>query len=94
MRKSVLFDMGLSLLRALEFFVFRKMEMPETKIHLRVESSRYTKNHLSVTIELFRHYCKKGELILWRIRIMTWHIQNGCANITSYSLLSIEENYL
>ena len=28
------------------------------------------KNHLSVTIELFRHYCKKGKVILWRIRIM------------------------
>ena len=26
--------MGFSLLRALEFFVFRKMEMPETKTHL------------------------------------------------------------
>ena len=28
------FYMGFSLLRAEEFFVFRKMEMPETKIHL------------------------------------------------------------
>ena len=26
-------SMGFSLLRALEFFVFRKMEMPETKTH-------------------------------------------------------------
>lgn len=26
--------MGFSLLRALEFFAFRKMEMPETKTHL------------------------------------------------------------
>lgn len=37
---------------------------------LRVETKRCTKNHLSVTIELFRHYCKKGKVILWRIRIM------------------------
>ena len=36
---------------------------------MRVESNRYTKNHLSVTIELFRHYCKKGKVILWQIRI-------------------------
>ena len=28
------FNMGFSLLKALEFFVFRKMEMPETKTHL------------------------------------------------------------
>ncbi len=28
------FCMGFSLLRALEFFAFRKMEMPETKTHL------------------------------------------------------------
>jgi len=27
------------------------------------------KNHLSVTIELFRHYCKKGKVILWQKRI-------------------------
>lgn len=28
------YSMGFSLLRALEFFAFRKMEMPETKTHL------------------------------------------------------------
>ena len=38
---------------------------------MRVESDSYTKNHLSATIELFRHYCRKGKVILWRIRIMT-----------------------
>ena len=37
---------------------------------MRVESRCYTKNYLSVTIELFRHYRKKGKVILWRIRIM------------------------
>lgn len=64
--------MGFILLRVLEFFVFRKMEMPETKNHLlcRWRQSIVQKNHLSVTIELFRHYCKKGKVILWRIRIM------------------------
>ena len=58
--------MGFSLLRALEFFVFRKMEMPETKTHLLCGWSQIViqKNHLSVTIELFRHYCKKGKVIL------------------------------
>ena len=64
--------MGFILLRVLEFFVFRKMEMPETKNHLLCgwRQSVVQKNHLSVTIELFRHYCKKGKVILWRIRIM------------------------
>ncbi len=33
---------------------------------MRGESNRYTKNHLSVTIELFRHYRKKGKVILWQ----------------------------
>ena len=63
--------MGFSLLRALEFFVFRKMEMPETKTHLLCGWSQIViqKNHLSVTIELFRHYCKKGKVILWQKRI-------------------------
>ncbi len=66
------FVMGFILLRVLEFFVFRKMEMPETKNHLLCgwRQSVVQKNHLSVTIELFRHYCKKGKVILWRIRIM------------------------
>ena len=64
--------MGFILLRVLEFSVFRKMEMPETKNHLLCgwRQSVVQKNHLSVTIELFRHYCKKGKVILWRIRIM------------------------
>ena len=65
--------MGFILLRVLEFFVFRKMEMPETKNHLLCgwRQSVVQKNHLSfLTIELFRHYCKKGKVILWRIRIM------------------------
>ena len=55
--------MGFILLRVLEFFVFRKMEMPETKNHLLCgwRQSVVQKNHLSVTIELFRHYCKKGK---------------------------------
>lgn len=67
-----IFIMGFILLRVLEFFVFRKMEMPETKNHLLCgwRQSVVQKNHLSVTIELFRHYCKKGKVILWRIRIM------------------------
>ena len=50
----------------MEFFVFRKMEMPETQNPpaMRVESNRYTEKHLSVTIELFSHYRKKGKVIL------------------------------
>ena len=66
--------MGFSLLMALEFFVFRKMEMPETKTHLLCGWSQIViqKNHLSATIELFRHYCKKGKVILWQIRITIW----------------------
>jgi len=70
--KAHSFFMGFILLRVLEFFVFRKMEMPETKNHLLCgwRQSVVQKNHLSVTIELFRHYCKKGKVILWRIRIM------------------------
>ena len=69
---SLALIMGFILLRVLEFFVFRKMEMPETKNHLLCgwRQSVVQKNHLSVTIELFRHYCKKGKVILWRIRIM------------------------
>ena len=71
-RSVFLIVMGFILLRVLEFFVFRKMEMPETKNHLLCgwRQSVVQKNHLSVTIELFRHYCKKGKVILWRIRIM------------------------
>jgi hypothetical protein len=40
----VFFIMGFSLLRALEFFAFRKMEMPETEIHplCGCESRSYT----------------------------------------------------
>ncbi|MCB6694203.1 hypothetical protein [Agathobaculum butyriciproducens] len=70
-RMAELFCMGFSLLKALEFFVFRKMEMPETKTHLLCGWSQIViqKNHLSVTIELFRHYCKKGKVILWQKRI-------------------------
>ena len=66
------FIIGFSLLRALEFFVIRKMEMPETKNHLLCGWSQIViqKNHLSVTIELFRRYCRKGKVILWRIKIM------------------------
>lgn len=30
---------------------------------MRVESNSYTKKHLSVTIELFSHYCKKGKVL-------------------------------
>ena len=72
MPDALLLLMGFILLRVLEFFVFRKMEMPETKNHLLCgwRQSVVQKNHLSVTIELFRHYCKKGKVILWRIRIM------------------------
>ena len=33
-RVAAHFCIGFSLLRALEFFVIRKMEMPETKTHL------------------------------------------------------------
>ena len=70
-RQGFAISMGFSLLRALEFFVFRKMEMPETKTHLLCGWSQIViqKNHLSVTIELFRHYCKKGKVILWQKRI-------------------------
>ena len=48
--------MGFILLRVLEFFVFRKMEMPETKNHLLCgwRQSVVQKNHLSAKIELFR----------------------------------------
>ena len=46
--------------------MFRKMEMSETKNHPLCGWSQqcYTKNHLSVTIELFGHYRKKGKVIL------------------------------
>ncbi len=30
---------------------------------MRGETICYTKNHLSITIELFRHYCRKGDLM-------------------------------
>ena len=65
------FIIGFSRLRTLEFFVFRKMEMSETKNHPLCGWSQqcYTKNHLSVTIELFSHYRKKGKVILWQKRI-------------------------
>lgn len=57
--------MGFILLKALEFFVFRKMEMPEPQTHLLCgwRQNVVQKNHLSVTIELFRHYCKKGDFM-------------------------------
>ena len=42
---------------------------------MRVETKSYTKNHLSVTIELFSHYCKKGKVFRWRINPMTSPIQ-------------------
>ena len=53
------FFIGFSRLRTLEFFVFRKMEMSETKNHPLCGWSQqcYTKNHLSVRIELFRLLC-------------------------------------
>ena len=54
-----LYFIGFSRLRTLEFFVFRKMEMSETKNHPLCGWSQqcYTKNHLSVRIELFRLLC-------------------------------------
>lgn len=66
-RKATLNFSRYSLLSVYEFFVFRKTEMPETKNHLLCGWSQIViqKNHLSVTIELFRHYCKKGKVILF-----------------------------
>ncbi len=71
MKYSSFLSMGFILLKALEFFMFQKMEMPETQTHMLCgwRQSVVQKNHLSVTIELFRHYCN-GKVILWRIRIM------------------------
>lgn len=58
--------MGFSLLRTLEFFVFRKMENVRN-----IKPTCYAggvkmliaKNHLFVTIELFRHYRRKEKVI-------------------------------
>lgn len=60
------FVMGFSLLRTLEFFVFRKMENVRN-----IKPTCYAggvkmliaKNHLFVTIELFRHYRRKEKVI-------------------------------
>ena len=54
------FIIGFSRLRTLEFFVFRKMEMSETKNHpLCGWCNKFViqKNHLSAKIELFRLLC-------------------------------------
>ena len=63
--------MGFSLLRAFPFFVDPKNgnARNQNPPAMRVETNCYTKNHLSATIELFRHYCKKGKVILWQKRI-------------------------
>lgn len=69
--KTIYLSMGFSLLRALEFFVDPKNgnARNQNPPAMRVETNCYTKNHLSATIELFRHYCKKGKVILWQKRI-------------------------
>lgn len=62
-----LFYSGFSQLKALEFFVFRKMIMPETGNHLLCgwcSKCLYHKNHLSDRIELFKLLSKKGKVIL------------------------------
>lgn len=65
-KRSFFLVMGFSLLRTLEFFVFRKMENVRN-----IKPTCYAggvkmliaKNHLFVTIELFRHYRRKEKVI-------------------------------
>ena len=66
--------MGFSLSNMLFMsFSTEKRNAYETKTHLLCGWKRRVlqKNHLSVTIELFRHYCKKGKVILWQINRVT-----------------------
>lgn len=58
-------------------------------IPMRVRDVCYTKNHLSVIIEVFRPLLEKGKVILWQSKRIHLHIRSGCVNITSSSLQSI-----
>ena len=58
---------------------------------MRVRDVCYTKNHLSVIIEVFRPLLKKGKVISWQSKRIRSHIRSGCVSITSSSPLSIEE---
>ena len=66
------FDYGIYPVEGIGVFRVPKNGDARNKNHLLCgwRQSVVQKNHLSVTIELFRHYCKKGKVILWRIRIM------------------------
>ncbi len=44
---------------------------------MRVRDVCYTKNHLSITIEVFRPLCKKGKVILWQSKQIRSHILHG-----------------
>ena len=58
---------------------------------MRVRDVCCTKNHLSVTIGLFRPLLKKGKVISWQNKRILLPTPNGCASIISSSLQSIDE---
>ena len=49
---------------------------------MRVRDVSYTKNHLSVIIEVFRPLLKKGKVILWQSKRIRSRIRSGCVSIT------------
>ena len=58
---------------------------------MRVRDVSYTKNHLSVIIEVFRPLLKKGKVVLCQSKRIRSRIRSGCVSITLSSPPSIEE---